>query len=312
MTVNPLSLEVAAHLAIIPRLNEQLAETSRQVESAVLDICANFSGIADKARRGVEATIAIVDSTDGHDGFTVLLDRMQDTVAAADARLAATAARSLRAIERLQQVEQSLRGVHKTLDHIEELAAGLRLLAINAKIEAVRSGERGSGFAVVADEMQRAGKESRELAEHIREGVAQMTGEAAELSTLLREGAQEDLASIEQSREAFAIASEAMARNHAMLRDSIREGTDLSRALAEDVSAAIVGLQFQDRVNQRLLHVSEALTHMRDTLGQALPAGDDDAARQRLAEVEARLERSYTMWEERADGAPDSGDIELF
>ncbi|BCS31892.1 hypothetical protein TBR22_A10950 [Luteitalea sp. TBR-22] len=314
MATSPLVVEVAAHLSVIPKLNEQLAETSRQVETAVVDICQHFQTIADQARRGVQATTALVEGGHG-DSFGTLLDRMQDTMRAMDRRLTRTSDRALQAIKRLEELEASLSGVFNNLDQIEELATALRLLAINAKIEAVRSGDRGAGFAVVADEMQRAGKESRAIAEQIRDGVAHMTTETSELAALLREGAQSDLTSIEASRTQVADTSEALAKNHQMLQQRIREGAELSRSLAEEISASVVGLQFQDRVNQRIGHVTEALTHMRDALGHALPAIDDDTAEaraERQALVERRLHETYTMWEERQDEAPSSGDVELF
>jgi len=307
-----LVVEVAAHLSVLPKLSEQLAETSRQVETAVVDVCTHFHGIADKARRGVEATTALIDGGEGGDSFSALLERMQHTMRAMDARLTSTADRSLDAIRRLEELEQSLRGVFRNLDQIEELANSLRLLAINAKIEAVRSGERGAGFAVVADEMQRAGKESRVIAEQIREGVAHMTVETNGLATLLRSGAQADLESIDASRQEVADTSEALASNHHTLRASMRDGAELSRSLAADISAAVIGLQFQDRVHQRLHHVIEALSHMRDTLGQSLPAIDEGHAAERTARVHERLHDSYTMWEERQDRAPSTGDVELF
>jgi methyl-accepting chemotaxis protein len=314
VATSPLVVEVAAHLSVIPKLNEQLAETSQQVERAVVDVCAHFQSIADKARRGVEATNALVEGGHG-DSFGTLLERMQDTMRAMDRRLTRTADRSLQAIARLEQLEASLSGVFRNLDQIEELATALRLLAINAKIEAVRSGDRGSGFAVVADEMQRAGKESRAIAEQIRDGVAHMTTETSELASLLREGAQSDLASIEASRTQVADTSEALAKNHRTLHTRIVEGAELSHSLAEEISAAVIGLQFQDRVNQRIGHVTHALTQMRDALGHALPAVDDDsgeAREERQALVEQRLHETYTMWEERQDEAPSSGDVELF
>jgi hypothetical protein len=86
----------------------------------------------------------------------------------------------------------------------------------------------------------------------------------------------------------------------------------LSRSLAEEISAAVIGLQFQDRVHQRIGHVTHALDQMRDALGQALPALDDSSAAERQQLVEQKLHDTYTMWEERRDDAPSSGDVELF
>lgn len=312
VTPVPLVVEVAARLSVVPSLAEQLTDTARQVEGAVVEVCGRFDGIADKARRGVQAANDLVHSSDGHDSFTALLARVQHTMHAMDGRLTATADRSMEAITRLEHLTQSLRDVCKTLDRIEDLATGLRVLAINAKIEAVRSGERGAGFAVVADEMQRAGKDSRQLAEHIRDGVAIMTSETSALATLLRDGARADLESVEACRHEIAGTSAALAANNDALVRSVHEGAALGDALAQEISAAVVGLQFQDRVSQRISHVVDALTQMRASLTATLPAHDDGHVAARGAALHDQLNHTYTMWEERKDAAPSTGDVELF
>jgi hypothetical protein len=80
----------------------------------------------------------------------------------------------------------------------------------------------------------------------------------------------------------------------------------------------VEGLQFQDRLSQRIGHVIEGLAAMESALsGHAVDAGTGSAVLQ-------ELQKSYTMHSERAahGGAgvatgeaaaePDTGDVELF
>ena len=65
-------------------------------------------------------------------------------------------------------VEQEARSQVRTIvDSIHPLAERLRLLAINASIEAAHAGEAGRGFAVVASEV-------KALADHMRTAIARM------------------------------------------------------------------------------------------------------------------------------------------
>ncbi len=54
-----------------------------------------------------------------------------------------------------QQIGASASKSGQLLDEIQELTSNLRLLSLNARIEAARIGDAGKGFAVVALEMQK-------------------------------------------------------------------------------------------------------------------------------------------------------------
>lgn len=107
---------------------------------------------------------------------------------------------------------------------------------------------------------------------------------------------------IRQSRETF----------DREMRSMLEQASSDNRILSEEISKAVHGMQFQDRVNQRLEHVREALddSHARlsDLCGEIEspdPAYLDD------------LMTRYTMHEERSvahKGAVEAaaGDVELF
>lgn len=99
----------------------------------------------------------------------------------------------------------------------------------------------------------------------------------------------------------FKVAMDRLNASSTVLR-SESEGIKLA------VAAALEQLQFQDRVNQILMHVGDNLVALRGELTK--PAFDvADVARLR-----ARLERSYTMDEERGptQHASASSDITFF
>jgi hypothetical protein len=109
---------------------------------------------------------------------------------------------------------------------------------------------------------------------------------------------------------------------HQRTRDSlVRTTTDNSR-LAGEIAAAVVGLQFQDRVKQRVEHVLETLQSLENILagnfraragGAEAPGSGSDL----LADVQS----SYTMEAEReahrrataaiGPESPEVGDMEV-
>ena len=79
---------------------------------------------------------------------------------------------------------KSMGEAKEILGMIEEITSQTTLLALNASIEAARSGAAGAGFAVVAKSMQDLSAQSSEIYNDIEESVSQITDTIADLSAL--------------------------------------------------------------------------------------------------------------------------------
>ncbi len=65
------------------------------------------------------------------------------------------------------EISKSLSNVKKMVDDLEEVNADMRLLALNARIEAARIGDQGKGFGVVAQHMTRSVDDIRQISTEI-------------------------------------------------------------------------------------------------------------------------------------------------
>jgi methyl-accepting chemotaxis protein len=142
---------------------------------------------------------------------------------------------------------------------IATLARQAKMLALNARIEAVRSGDQVRSFAVIADEMARLSKAVAVANEQVQQLAASLgailPAMAAQTSTL------------RQRAEDFAVrASEQIAdlKGHvAAIRDDVTataaaSDETLARVIS-DSHDALSHLQFQDVAAQRLLYVDSWL-----------------------------------------------------
>ena len=59
------------------------------------------------------------------------------------------ARRLMEAVARMEDVASAMEVIGSTTKEVDRIAFGIRILALNAKIESVHVGERGAGFAVV-------------------------------------------------------------------------------------------------------------------------------------------------------------------
>jgi methyl-accepting chemotaxis protein len=324
---NWLSVEVKAHLPVLPVLRGQIEETAKQVEKAVVEVCSSFRGIMERARKTVTDSSRLLGgeaSSDegGQAGMDVLIDVSHDTILHLLERMESNADRAMQAVERMEAVESAMRRMTAAVAEVDRIAFANKLLALNAKIQAVHVGELGSGFGVVADAISNQAQRSTQLSEEIGTSIREVSAAALKAARDLREMVIADKAMLASSRREAEATLEGLRHGHERAREAVAAMTARSSELADEISRAVVGLQFQDRVSQRLLHVNEALESMENALRN--PLRDDGAAPQaRHQEIVAGLASSYTMDSERAvlasaSAAPEpseadnGGDVELF
>jgi methyl-accepting chemotaxis protein len=277
-------------LAVLPIVRTQLQETSRQVEDAVVAVCGNFTGIAGRAREAVAESTTLLDGQPSEGSATVessietsrrtissLLDRMERAT-----KLSALAASSM------EDVSKTVTGIEDLLAQVQRIAFTNKLVALNAKIEAVHVGELGSGFEVVADEISRQADRSTELVGGITGRIQEMRGRVDSAAGDLREFVAEGRQKLDESRDEAESALGMLLSLHQRTRDSLERKTQENSRLAGDIASAVMGLQFQDRVKQRIEHVVEALEKLENAMSGS------------GADVLAGVHSSYTMESERA------------
>lgn len=298
-----LKTEVAAHLPALPVLRDQLRNSASQIETAVVSVCENFQGIATRARDAVSrASRFIGQSGDSNEPAQVTIDALiadfQVTVGHLLERMERGNDVSVRAIDRMCQVSQATAGITKVLHRVDQLAFENRLLALNAKIQAVHVGDAGAGFGVVADEIANQAGKSNELTGEIGSMLKAVSAAVDAVSRDLRELASEDNTRLTASREEVAAAIEKLRTVHENMRESLAAMAVSGEELANDVAKAVIAMQFQDRVCQQISHVVGALESMEAALTARSSAISSHGFRS--DDVLARLGKSYTMESERA------------
>ena len=318
--VRTLEIEAEAHTAVLPALRRQLEESTADMERAVVGVCGSFQGIVAEAREAVADTSRLMGQGDGSEGVEATLTKSRATIEHLLERIQHSSEVSLRAAARIEGVESALNGITKALAEVENIAFANRMLALNAKIESVHVGEAGAGFGIVADEITAQASRSTaitdEMAATVRNLRKVILGAAEELKAL----ASDDRVNLAESRREVRDALDEFSRANLGMREALEAAQSRGVKLADDVSHAVVGLQFQDRVTQRIGHVVEALDQMEQAFRRCL-AGEPGAAEGnvRRAEIVAGLEQSCTMHGERAalsgaieEQVTDTESVELF
>lgn len=173
-------VEVAAVLDTLVQASEgQLAHLAEVRAAAATIEAANATvqGHADAVRGALDDTQEAVQDS---------VTRMRET--GEDARQIAAWVQSV--VGHMTEVTRTLEAVRSENAAIRSIATQINILAINAKIEAVRAGDTGRGFAVVAEAINELSRKTAGAAEGIgtavsglSEGIQQLRSEAESIST---------------------------------------------------------------------------------------------------------------------------------
>jgi methyl-accepting chemotaxis protein len=252
-------------------------------------------------------------------------------------------AESEEAVEEIEQLQEEVAQIDELLEFITEVAEQTNMLALNANIEASRSGESGEGFAVVAEEVKELAADTKEAAEDIEDRleriktqtdataaeVRQASSEVSEHTDSVRKAADalEEIAGYAQETntgvQEISAATEQQAASTQQVVAMVDEAATISEettAEAENVAAAAeqqttalteVSRSASDLANQAS-QLSEALDRFDTNAGgdvepAQLPEGDDSA----LPSAEEIAEQAGQIDDASASNQPDdAGDAD--
>lgn len=253
--------------AMLDALIDEAGIVSTDVETHIQGLSGRFQRIAAATRgqseivQGLAATIQVV-RIDGADrpladvaaGLGGILTTLID-------KITLLSSRGTTLTGALSGVLGELSSVNGSVAEIEKINRLTNLLALNAKIEAARAGEAGRAFAVVADEV-------RSLAGAINALSNTIKGQIGSIATGLRDShvLLQDIATIDMSEESrnaearLRLVMQALVEQNARCADVLTRTVRTTDAIAEDVSGAIVAMQFQDLAKQRLQNLQALLS----------------------------------------------------
>ncbi|WP_332647827.1 methyl-accepting chemotaxis protein [Lysinibacillus sp. 54212] len=130
---------------------------------------------------------------------------------------------------RVQDLDENTAAIVSAVNVIKNIATQTNLLAINASIEAARSGEHGKGFAVVAEEVRKLADESSLAAGDIEKVVTQIT----ESTRIIEDDMQNSNHSVEVGREKVSVARD----NFLTINDAIHDVQSQAESVTEAIRA---------------------------------------------------------------------------
>ena len=320
---------------------KDLTRVSDKVETSTLDLSDRFQGLANNAL-GLSTRVQSVigeSSTVTVEGKETEIGEMTKTL---DRSLSNMIDQILMISKDAMSMVYSRDDVMENLDRVEAATADIEainkrtfMLALNAKIEAVRAGEAGRGFAVVADEVAELARAVEASAENIKTQVDTVaTGIKTGYETL-QKVATLDLSENIRAKDKIEQMMGGLIGKTEYFTQTMRETAAQSRQISVDVSGLVTGIQFQDHTKQTLENIVATMAVFEGALDRLADATTALAGNNRrdedekawlqavidnctLGEMRERYVRHLMLdgnaeepAEDSGNGEPD-GDIELF
>lgn len=321
--------ESAAHAEIelltlgrtISILERQITEVNQDIESSIVGISQGFQGMAKQA----QAAINTAGATAG-DRPANKIDEMQTVVKKLVNYMGESCESLNTASQKLIDVEKRLDVVESVLYNIEKIASQSRLVALNGEIEARRLGTSGKAFAVVAAETKLLSQHATETSRSIRELLSELTTMVTSTTGELNSRSKSDAMRLSQAKQEAESLLSFIHSDHVRMTQSLVETEKIGRELQGNITNAVMSLQFQDRVSQRIHHVADSLKVVRSRAEETASPSWTDEAEARCLKLLEELSSQYTMESERATltkssdaknisgvcNTADSFDVELF
>lgn len=252
-------------------MHDQIGDSLTESEREVIEVIGQINSLnAKSVKQREHIALSVKSAGELTKNTQVRLENNQGIIAAIEMQLEAQTDDFKENFARIEGLAGDVRTLTPLIKTITSIAQQTSLLALNAEIEAARAGSAGRGFAVVAFEV-------RKLAVLSTQAAADISAKIHATCKRVDEEMSEAHASLERH-----VASNAMSRLTADLGEMQSEFCRNSQLLLEVItevdanyeesvtrlSEALGHIQFQDVMRQRMQHVQEALTEMRDHLLQ--------------------------------------------
>jgi methyl-accepting chemotaxis protein len=250
-------------------MHEQIGDSLSESESEVMQVIEQISYLNDRSVRQRERIAQSIQSGKALTDSTQLRAENNKQIVAALEMQMQEQTRELRGdFEHVKSMAVEVRALTPMIKIITTIAQQTSLLALNAEIEAARAGSAGRGFAVVAFEVRKLSvsstKAAADIAVKINSTCERVDREMADAqASLKRHETSEAMSHLVSDLNDMQMEFN---KNGQLLLDVI---TEVDTNYAENVqrlSEALGHIQFQDVMRQRMEHVQEALTEMREHL----------------------------------------------
>jgi methyl-accepting chemotaxis protein len=297
-----LDTSVRGKLQIIPVLTEQLQAVINQTDEAAGGLTEAFIGISRQAKKQLQAVEGLFGNISEQTSDNNILFQTQSNLQEIQANFSTLTSFFDKSITMISEVLEQLSKVNAFALNIEKIGKTTNILALNASIEAARTGVAGSGFKVIASEIKTLSKNSNSSIKEITDITQKLASNVNAIKQELQSVHQHSKSIGMRTDELF---SQTTGKIGATLQDTAEKIKIIAKdaeSLTKEISKAVVSIQFQDITRQRIEHVISPLQMLNNDVIETIDKlikKELDFSQTRENPLTDSLLKQYTMESER-------------
>lgn len=274
-----------------------LTQSAQTVEASTGELNTTFLSLAAGAQNQSASIQKIMEASRmleaGGEQFSVqdFLEVFSTAVSNMMEKIVIISEMSMRMAYFLDHANEHLEALESFVGKINKINKETNLLALNATIEAARFGDEGAGFAVVAGEVKEVSKAVRTLTLDMTKHIGEMAKSLRGSYDVTRKLATTDMTENILAREKIETLLSALVSQNTHFTQVMEKAVEESENIAQVISRAVIGLQFQDRNSQQIGNAVNVLQLLVQHLNQVPtePVQDDAAMHAAIDQISGTL-----------------------
>jgi methyl-accepting chemotaxis protein len=295
-------VSVRSKFQIIPVLTEQLQSVISQTDEAAGGLTGAFIGISRQAKKQLQAVQGLFGNISEQTSDNNILFQTQENLHEIQANFLTLTSFFDNSIKMISEVLEQLHKVDAFASNIEKIGKTTNILALNASIEAARSGEAGLGFKVIASEIKALSKKSNDSIKEITDITVNLTSQVNAIKQELQSVHEHSKSIGISTDELFSMTTEKIGATLQDTAEKIKVIASDAEGLTKEISKVVVSIQFQDITRQRIEHVISPLEMLNSEIMETIDKlikKEIDFAQASNASTSDSLMDQYTMESER-------------
>ncbi|MFO0940853.1 MAG: hypothetical protein U0930_08795 [Pirellulales bacterium] len=306
---------IAAILVVLDMLSAQLADIAKDVETSVVGVCTGFHGMSQRAKDALgTASDALNLQADGQ-GLDAFVQRIKISLEILLRRIESSTDFSAQLARDIDEIDDRMELLLSFSDRLNGLASDAKRVAASTPDRSAQAKdeyiyELREQVSILSHATIGSGGAIKGLVNGLKKTISNT-------SNRVREKSNKDLEAAAHSECTVRDILDQLTDSYAKMRSSLTKAASMSRQLNMDISQAVMSMQFQDRVNQRIQHLLETINELAGEL-QPYTSDAHEGNVQSITEFwMQRVSERTTMAAERkhiqsTGTESDEGSIELF
>ncbi len=308
---------LSAILVVLEMISAQLQDIEADIGASVDGVCSGFSGMGIRAKTALASACDALDSSTDGGGLQAFVHRVKNALEVLLNRMEAAKEFDQLLATELRETKERLSLIDRLSQKMIEVGLRASTLIPKSKYENMDEAERAEEFqhlmeqiSVVAYAANQAGKAISDIHSGIQSALDSSCKKITQKS---RDDAEISRTTENRIRDIL----DKLSGTYERMSKSLASSATMSRQLNLDINQAVMSMQFQDRVSQRMHHLLETISELISDLRPHTDRDDKETAESITQFWLNRINQRATMASEREliepnSATKDSTDVELF